>query len=133
MPARPVSPSTVKSLATKAVAEGDGVLSMLRWPNRSPESFLPGWDARTASEAERLPQVPRGRCLRFDVRKMYDALNDHRQVRRMTWQEVARESGVFPSTLTNMSKASRTGFPHVMRITHWLGQPVAQFTRLSAR
>src|SRR6185295_3414637 len=38
----PIARSTVAGLPTKAVAEGDGILQMLRWLNRSPESFVPG-------------------------------------------------------------------------------------------
>jgi hypothetical protein len=42
---RPLALSTVTSLRTKRVAEGDGVLQMLRWLDRAPESFVPGADA----------------------------------------------------------------------------------------
>jgi hypothetical protein len=44
---RPISRSTVTGLGTKAVAEGDGVLAMLKWLNRTPESFLPGVEGLT--------------------------------------------------------------------------------------
>jgi hypothetical protein len=37
---RPISRSTVTGLRTKAVAEGDGVLAMLKWLNRTPESYV---------------------------------------------------------------------------------------------
>jgi hypothetical protein len=39
---RPISRSTITCLRTRAVAEGDGVLQMLRWLDRAPESFIPG-------------------------------------------------------------------------------------------
>ena len=40
--ARPVASSTIAGLRTKAQAEADGVLQMLRWLGRAPESFVPG-------------------------------------------------------------------------------------------
>jgi hypothetical protein len=37
----PIARSTVSGRRTKAVAEVDGVLQMLRWLNRTPKSFMP--------------------------------------------------------------------------------------------
>src|SRR5262245_16365800 len=41
---RAVASSTVTRLRTQKVAEADGVLQMLRWLRRAPESFVPGSD-----------------------------------------------------------------------------------------
>jgi hypothetical protein len=128
---RPISRSTVTGLRTKAVAEGDGVLAMLKWLNRTPESFLPGVDGADVSGANRLPDVPPASGLRFETKKLHAALNVQRVARGLTWQQVGREIGLGAATLTHLSKGGRTGFPHVMRITRWLGRPVAQFTRAS--
>src|SRR6185369_5431021 len=57
----PIAQSTVSGLRTKSVAEGDGVLQMLRWLNRPPESFVPGFEV---SEIHRLPDAPPDRVLR---------------------------------------------------------------------
>jgi len=38
----PIATSTITGLQSKAVAEGDGILQMLRWLGRTPESFVPG-------------------------------------------------------------------------------------------
>ncbi len=35
------------------------------------------------------------------------------------------------SGLTRLAKGGRVAFPHVMRITRWLGRPAATFTRAS--
>jgi hypothetical protein len=130
---RPLSPSTVVSTRTKAVAEGDGVLQMLRWLNRTPESFIPG-HPQAADEEVALPAVGPHQVLRFDTRKLHAALDAQRQVRGMTWRQVADDIvGVAESSLTHLAKGGRTGFPHVARLAGWLGRPVADFTRITFR
>ncbi|MGA7922324.1 MAG: hypothetical protein WCA38_21890 [Candidatus Acidiferrales bacterium] len=53
----PLSSSTVKGAGTSTMAEGDGVLQMLLWLNRSPESFLPG-HLESEGNKTRLPEIP---------------------------------------------------------------------------
>jgi hypothetical protein len=126
---RALSPSTVTSLRTKAVAEGDGVLQMLRWLGRSPESFIPG----SPNQAP-LPPVPPRRVLRLDTRKLYDAVNARRSSLGLTWGLTAASiPGVTESTLMHLAKGGRSGFPHVTRITAWLGVPLAEFVRWTVR
>jgi hypothetical protein len=127
-PARPVSVSAVTGMRDRGVIEGDGVLQMLRWLNRAPESFVPGH----RDEAAMLPDVASHQILRFDTRKMYSALDAQRIARGMTWKQVADEIGGFTAAmLKRLSEGGRTGFPQVMRITRWLGRPAASFTRIS--
>jgi hypothetical protein len=126
----PLSPSTVMGTRTKAVAEGDGVLQMLLWLNRTPESFVPGHQ-ESEVVGERLPEVPPHQILRFDTRKLYAALDAQRIERKMTWAQAANEVGLSVSSLTHLAKGGRTGFPHVMRIVRWLARPAAHFTRIS--
>jgi hypothetical protein len=127
----PIARSTVLGLRTKAIAEGDGVLQMLRWLNRSPESFVPGCKAL---DVHTLPYVPFDQVLRFDTVKLHAAIDTQRTARRLTWEQVAQEiGGMSATTLTHMKKGGRTGFPFVMRITRWLGEPAAHFTRITAR
>jgi hypothetical protein len=56
-PARhPIATSTITGLRTKALAEGAGVLQMLRWLGRAPESFMQGLSpALAASTLRRRP------------------------------------------------------------------------------
>ena len=129
---RGVSPSTVSGMRTKTVAEGDGVLQMLRWLNRTPESFVPG-HSELDSISARLPDVPLHKVLRFDAKKLHSALEAQRIERQMTWAQVAREIGVPPSSLPYLARGTRTGFPQVMRIVRWLDRPAAEFTRLCDR
>jgi hypothetical protein len=56
----PLSQTTVMGRRTKGVAEGDGVLQMLRWLGRSPESFFPGRESTLELDA-RLPDIPLNR------------------------------------------------------------------------
>jgi hypothetical protein len=45
-PSRPLAPSTLTGMRGRSVLEGDGVLQMLRWLGRAPESFVPGCAGR---------------------------------------------------------------------------------------
>jgi hypothetical protein len=128
--ARRLSASTMTGTRTRSAAEGDGVLAMLRWLNRTPESFMPGCRESEQIDA-RLPDVPPGKVLRFDAKKIYAALDALRLEREMTWAEVAKEIGTNAASLLHLSKGKRVVFPGVMRIFRWLGRPAADFTRAS--
>ena len=41
VPVRAISVSTITGMRKRRVIEGDGVLQMLRWLGRTPESFVP--------------------------------------------------------------------------------------------
>jgi ribosomal protein L24E len=132
VPSRPISRSTVVKLKTGRVGEGDGILQMLRWLHRTPESFVSG--AAPDAPDTRLPDIPPNRVLRFDTRKLHAALDAARASRGLTWTQVADEiGGMTASTLTHLKAGARTGFPHVMRIVRWLGQPAAAFMRVTLR
>jgi hypothetical protein len=134
VPVRPISRSTVTGLRTKAVAEGDGVLQMLVWLNRTPESFVPGHEEPPGEDAT-LPRVEPYQILRFDAKAIYSALEAERVKRRMSWIQVARETGginaASVASLTRLAKGGRVGFPYVMRICRWLDRPAASFTRIA--
>lgn len=125
-----VSHSTLVGLRTRRAVEGDGVLQMLLWLHRTPESFVPGCDT-AASPPDQSPDAPN--CvLRFDTRAIYAALDAQRARKGLTWTEVAqRIGGLKPASLTRLSKGGRTSFPQVMRIVAWLGRPALTFTRIS--
>jgi len=130
---RPIASSTLSGMRNKRALEGDGVLQMLRWLHRSPESFAPGHTAVLA-EASMLPSVGVGRILRFDTRKLHMTLDAQRIARGLTWKQVAVEiGGVSAASLTRLELGGRTAFPQVMRMTGWLGRPVASFTRAEDR
>jgi hypothetical protein len=52
----------------------------------------------------------------------------------MTWKQIAEElPGFTQSTLTNLANGPLIGFPRVMFLTQWLGQPAAHFVRACNR
>jgi hypothetical protein len=126
-----ISPSTLTGMRGKRSVEGDGVLAMLRWLGRTPESFILGHKAPDP-EKTILPAVGPGQLLRFDTKAMYAALDAQRQGRGVTWRQVANEiGGLNAGSLTRLAEGGRTAFPEVMTIVGWLGRPAAGFTRVS--
>ena len=127
-----VSPSTLIGLRTRRAAEADGVLQMLLWLRRTPESFVPGHD--DSAWHARIPEIRPNRVLRFDTRAIYAALDAQRASTAITWKEVARQIGGFQAVnLIRLSKGGRTAFPGVMRITRWLSLPAFSFIHVSKR
>ena len=125
----PISPSTISGLKNKRWGiEGDGVLQMLLWLDRSPESFVPGHPGAVPDAL--LPRISGQRILRFDVPLIYSKLDALRTARGLTWAEVAGEIGGLCSAdqLKSMRKRQRTGFPQVMRFARWLQCPAAALT-----
>ena len=128
---RPITVSTITGLRTKSVVEGDGILQVLLWLGRTPESFVSNI---TDADSERfqLPNLTTGQILRWDTHALFLALNAQRLQRQLTWSEVARElKGFTPGMLTNLAKGGRIGFPRVMRLAQWLGRPAVVFTRIA--
>ena len=127
---RAIASSTITGIGTKRVAEGNGVLHMLLWLGRTPESFVPGYpDANDARF--HLPRISRKQILQFDPPALHAALNARREACGLTWSAAAREiGGVTSGMLTNLARASRVGFPGVMRLTGWLEQPAVNFVRV---
>lgn len=126
---RAVAVSTITGLRTKAFVEGDGVLQMLLWLGRTPESFVPGAESAGAA----LSRVEPSKILRWDTPAIYAALDAKRTAESLTWSEAAnRVGGVTAAGLTRLAKGGRIAFPQVMRIVRWLGKPAATFTRASS-
>jgi hypothetical protein len=127
----PMATSTVRGLRTRRVVEGDGVLQMLVWLGRSPESFVPHHPLAVAPEAM-LPVVGPDRILRWDPPALHRAVDELRVERQLTWAQLASEVGCSVATLTGLARAQRVAFPGVMAIVGWVGRPAADFTRPSA-
>ncbi len=127
-----ISPSTISGVSKKHAVEGDAVLQMLIWLERTPESFMPEHDRHPVAD-EALPVVGPNRILRWDAPALHRAVAATRVDLGMTWDQVAQQTGCSVTSLTGLSRAQRVGFPHVMRIVRWLGRPAAEFTRASPR
>jgi len=129
----PIATSTIRGLANKSVAEGDGVLQMLLWLDRTPESFVHGFRDGD-SERFRLTRPDADHILRWDTRALHAAVDAERRARGITWRELGRELGGFTAAmLTNLARGGRTGFPGVMRLTRWLNRPARTFTHTVPR
>jgi hypothetical protein len=122
----PISPSTLTAMARKPRATCQHVLFMLRWLDRTPESFLDGGVADDPRFA--LPSVGSDRRLRWNLRLLYQTMDDKRREAGLTWPELAVVLGCTPSQLTGLRTAKfATGIDLAMRIAQWTGQPAAHF------
>ena len=64
---------------------------------------------------------------RFDVSALHAAMDSERRSRRLTWKDVAAESGVSASTLTRLSQGRQPDVNSLAAITGWLGLPADRF------
>ena len=69
------------------------------------------------------------RTNRFDVDALHAAMDSERRSRRLTWKEVAAESGVSASTLTRLSQGRQPDVNSLAAITTWLGMSADHFMR----
>jgi len=124
---RSISTSTITGIRTRRSVEADGVLQILRWLDRTPESFC-GRSERPEKLSAQLPALTAGSVLRFDARAIYTALENERSTRRMTWEQVAAAiAGSSASNLRRLERGGRVSFPQVMRVVRWLGRPASSF------
>jgi len=68
--------------------------------------------------------MPKGQ---FDAEAFYAALDSRRQSRRITWKQVAEESGVSASTLTRMAQGRRPDVDSMAALAAWSGLSVDLF------
>jgi len=122
----PISPSTITNMNKTGGTSCQHALFYLRWLGRSPESFLKV-PAGHAIESQ-LPVAGPDRRLRWDLAKLYAALNDRRREQEITWAQLARELPCTSSQLTGLRTARfATGMNIAMRIVQWLGRPSSDF------
>ena len=100
---------------------------MLRWLDRTPESFLVGIedgdDHRFA-----LPPAGPDRRLRWSLKLLWAAMDEKRRQQGLTWRQLADLLGCTPSQLTGLRTARfATGMDLAMRIVQWIGRPAADF------
>jgi hypothetical protein len=124
----PITLQTIRRMTRKSSVTSAVVLQILRWLDRSPESFLKGRNEARAEE--RLPDAGPHQILRFDTSAIYKALQEERERRGKTWAQVASEMpGFTPSMLSNLANGPLIGFPRVMVLTQWLGHPAAAYIK----
>jgi hypothetical protein len=122
----PISASSLTGMMKLQDASCQHALFMLRWLGVPPESFVPG--LTEDAEKYRLPEAGPDRRLRWDLGKLYEALDAERRKREMTWPQLARELGCTPSQLTGIKVARFTmSLVLAMRIVVWLDRPARDF------
>ena len=129
----PIAASTLTNVAKRGDTTCQHALFMLRWLNRDPEDFVSGAPAATRAP---LPPAGSDRRLRWHLhatprRKapgLYEALNERRLERELTWPALAHELNCGPSQLTGLRTARfAVRMTLAMTITQWLERPAADF------
>ena len=117
-----VSSGTMKRLQTHDVFELDGILFLAQWLGREIEDFTGGQvvDAAASTSPRR----------RFDPPELFEAVDEARQQRGLTWEHVAEEVAQLPSTLERLRIYRRFTVNEVLPIAQWLGRRTFEFTRI---
>ncbi len=121
----PISPATLSGMRARRETSCQHALFMLRWLERTPESFVKGG---TVALNSTLPDAGSDRRFRWNLERLYDAMNEQRQKEQLTWKQLALRLRCTPSQLTGLRTAKfATGMRLAMRITQWLGRPASDF------
>jgi transcriptional regulator with XRE-family HTH domain len=67
----------------------------------------------------------------FDADAFYAALDQTRAARKLTWKQVADQSGISASTLTRMAQGKRPDVDGLASLTAWSGLSVDDYVRTS--
>jgi hypothetical protein len=122
----PVSPSTITNVGQRGATSCQHALFFLRWLGRTPESFLGGGVGEVGEGW--LPPCGVDRRLRWDLAELYQALNEQRLGRSLTWAQLARQLRVTPNQLTGLRTARfATGINVAMHVVQWLERPASDF------
>lgn len=122
----PISPATISKLTLGGDVSCQHALFLLRWLAVPPETFIAAPQPGTAGVP--LPAADDAQRLRWDLHKLYEALNLARTARGATWQQVAQRLHCTPSQLTGLRTVKfAIGMELAMRITQALQRPAADF------
>ena len=122
----PISPTTIRKLAEGRGLSSQHSLFLLRWLGVPPETFIAAPQPGTAGIP--LPLADESHRLRWNLRKVYGALNAARIARDATWQQAAHRLHCTTNPLTGLRTAKfATGIRLAMRITQALHRPAADF------
>lgn len=122
----PISPATIRKLAEGRGLSCQHALFLLRWLDVPPESFIAS--PQPGTTGIRLPPADETHRLRWDLRRLYAALNAARIAREATWRQAAARLHCTPSQLTGLRAAKfATSMRLAMQITQALRRPAAHF------
>ena len=126
----PISPSTLTNMARKPRTSCQHALFMLRWLDRTPESFLAG--ATHDDPSFTLPLAGPDRRLRWSLKRLYETMDEKRRQEGLTWPQLATTLGCSSNRLTALRTAKfATDMDLAMRIVQWIGRPAADFIYLA--
>jgi hypothetical protein len=128
----PISPATLTNMAKKPRTSCQHALFMLRWLERTPESFLTkapaGEGAAIDQQRFALPVAGPDRRLRWALKLLYASMDEKRRQDGLNWSTLAAILHCTPNQLTGLRTAKfATGMDLAMRIVQWLGRPAADF------
>lgn len=63
----------------------------------------------------------------LDVDRLTAALDARRQAESLSWRDLAKQTGVQPSTLTRMHQGRYPDVTTFISLVKWLGQPAEEF------
>lgn len=66
---------------------------------------------------------------RFNSKALYEALNEQRLARNLTWREVADQIGVSVTTINRTKSGGRMEVDGMLAMVEWLRVPVDTFVR----
>ena len=122
----PISPSTLTGIAKRGDTTCQHALFILRWLERTPESFLS--PAVVHPERTRLPVAGPDRRLRWDLPALYLAVNSRRRDQELSWGELAKELRCSEHQLRGIRTARYAiGMRLAMRVVQWLDCPASTF------
>jgi hypothetical protein len=122
----PIGPDTIRKMADPHGLSCQHALFLLRWLEVPPETFIAVPHPGTIGIE--LPPADETQRLRWNLGRLYGALNAARTNRGATWQQAAEHIRCTPSQLTGLRTAKfATGMALAMRITQSLRRPAADF------
>jgi hypothetical protein len=122
----PISPSTLTNMGKNPRISCQHALFMLRWLERTPESFLVGWGSDDGRFA--LPAAGPDRRLRWALKRLFASMDEKRRQEGLTWSGLAARLDCTPSQLMGLRTAKfATGMDLAMRIVQWIDRPAADF------
>ena len=122
----PISPSTIRNLADARDISCQHALFLLRWLEVPPEAFIAS--LRLGTTRVPLPPADDAHRLRWNLRKLYEALDKARTVRSATWRQAATELHCTTDQLVGLKDVKfAIGMRLAMRITQSLARPAADF------
>ena len=70
---------------------------------------------------------------RFNAKALYQAMDQQREERGMTWADISREIGISASTITRTKQGGRMEVDGMLAMVHWLGETVETFVHETQR